>query len=53
VVTEADMVPIENHAHSGRQNRVIGAAFWIIAVLVTAFAWAGLSLKDLLAALGF
>jgi hypothetical protein len=47
------MVPIEDHVHSSRQNRLIGPAFWIIAVLVTALAWAGLSLKDLLAALGF
>jgi hypothetical protein len=36
-----------------RLRRVIGPIFWTVAILVTAFAWAGLSLKDLLAAIAF
>jgi hypothetical protein len=34
-------------------RRVIGPLFWLVAILVTAFAWAGLSLRDLLGAIAF
>jgi hypothetical protein len=36
-----------------RRRRVVGAVFWTIAILVTAIAWSGLSLKELLAAAVF
>ncbi len=35
------------------RRRVIGGLFWFVAILVTAFAWAGLSLKDVFAAVAF
>jgi hypothetical protein len=36
-----------------RRGRLMSTVFWVIAILATAFAWAGLSLKDLLSALVF
>jgi len=42
-----------NHDHQTRSKRAITIAFWIAAVLVTAFAWAGLSLKALIERIGF
>ena len=30
-------------------RRIVGVTFCVVAVVVTAFAWAGVSLKDLLA----
>jgi hypothetical protein len=35
------------------RRRLIAGLFWFVAILATAFAWAGLSLKDLLAPLVF
>jgi hypothetical protein len=37
--------------NAGRHRRIIALVFGILAILVTALAWSGLSLKDLLAAL--
>jgi hypothetical protein len=37
--------------NTGRHPRMIALVFGVLAILVTALAWSGLSLKDLLAAL--
>lgn len=37
--------------NTGRHRRMITLVFGVLAILVTALAWSGLSLKDLLAAL--
>jgi hypothetical protein len=43
------MRDIDNN--TGRHPRMIALVFGVLAILVTALAWSGLSLKDLLAAL--
>jgi len=42
----------ETRPASGRRQ-IVRTVFWIVAILLTAFAWAGLSLKELLAAVAF
>jgi hypothetical protein len=36
-----------------RRRRIIRIVFWFVAIVVTALAWAGLSLKDVLASIAF
>jgi hypothetical protein len=36
-----------------RHKRLLAVVFWMMAVLATALAWTGMSLRDMLAALPF
>jgi len=44
---------VKSRSSNDRRGRLVSTAFWVIAILATAFAWAGLSLKDLLSAFSF
>lgn len=44
---------VKGLSSNDRRGRLTSTVFWVIAILATAFAWAGLSLKDLLAAVAF
>jgi len=44
---------VDAHSSTHRRHRRLRILFWVIAVLVTAFAWSGLSLKELFAAISF
>ena len=44
---------MKNLSSNDRRARLLRTIFWVIAILATAFAWAGLSLKDVLAAVAF
>ena len=50
-----DVTPVAPNVddHTGRSGVVVGIVFCSVAVVATAFAWAGLSLKEALALLPY
>jgi len=52
LVVESEFFAMTDEHFIRRRKRVIGTTFWIIAVIATALAWSGLSLKAIIAAIG-
>jgi hypothetical protein len=40
--------PVGVDDHAGRHRRIFTVLFWVVAVMGTAFAWSGVSLKEVL-----